>query len=489
MKRLRLEDGQVIVWSMLIMTVIFVVGAIVVDIGLYLSERRGAQTDADFASLAGAFELLNPGASASDAEDAAMGNLAANDEQDNIDWQDIVVDDSCFDRGVNDAVKVDVQHSSKALFFGIFGLAEPEIGAHAKACVGAAQAPGDLIPFQIDDNPGPCFDTQEEPKFTSMCPIELGAQGGNSSRGMLDLDAPGDFCSETSGAGDIEDLIEFGAPGICLINTEDSCDPDNKGGWYDCVGVQTGNPQNVLDGVNKRVVKDGLCDTDGDGVDEFSETVEVVFDTNNPFTSVYGARDCDPSTDGLQQSPRLVTIIVLEEPPPQNAGNTGFPIEAFAGFYLAGCAGENDVVIDEGQLDPDCDSPGARHLVPEDDYFVSAGLGPLLKPNACHQSPPRPHGQQQTCAPTDSPTPSASPTPTPSPSAVATATPTPPPSAASASPSPAPSPSVTPPPQPDDCSSPGHCVVYGRFVRLIVSNSDVGPPTDQTTLFGISLVE
>ena len=288
------EDGQVIIWGLLIMTVIFVVGAIVVDIGLFLSERRGAQTDADFASLAGAFELLDPGASASDAEDEAMDNLDANDEQDNIDWQNIVVDDSCFDRGVNDAVSVDVRHSSKPLFFSVFGLLEPDIGAHAKACVGAANAPGDLVPFQIDDNPGPCFDTDEEPKFTSMCPIELGAQGGNSSRGMMDLEAPGDYCSAAPGSGDIEELIEFGAPGICLINPTHDCDPGNGGPWYDCVAVQTGNPQNVLDGVNKRVLKDGFCDAnfgDGDGVDEFEESVELVFSSRGTRSRAFMARE------------------------------------------------------------------------------------------------------------------------------------------------------------------------------------------------------
>jgi hypothetical protein len=31
--------------------------------------------------------------------------------------------------------------------------------------------------------------------------------------------------------------------------------------------------------------------------------------------------------------------------------------------------------------------------------------------------------------------------------------------------------------------------VYGRFVKLIVSGGDIGKPTDQTTLFGLTLVE
>ena len=68
-------------------------------------------------------------------------------------------------------------------------------------------------------------------------------------------------------------------------------------------------------------------------------------------TGIYAPRDCDPSTPGTQASPRLVTLIVLEEPPPTSSGPTGYPIIAFAGFYLAGCATETAVVVDEDDLD------------------------------------------------------------------------------------------------------------------------------------------
>jgi hypothetical protein len=239
-----------------------------------------------------------------------------------------------------------------------------------------------------------------------MCPIELGARGGNPDRGMLDLQASGDYCSEAGGAGDIEDMIEWGAPGTCLINTQSppDCDPNTNGPWYDCVAVQQGNPQKVLDGTHARLARDGACDTDGDGVDEFDESVEMVFDTGDPFTSIYEARDCDPDTPGRQISPRLVTIIILEEDPDLSS-NTGYPIIAFAGFYLAGCAHEDVTVDDESDLDRDCDTPGGG------------------------------------------------------------------------------------PPPPGSCGAPGHCVVYGRFVKLIVAGGEVGPPNDQSTLFGISLVE
>src|SRR3972149_4866634 len=53
------EVGQALILWVLAATIIFAIGAITVDFGLWLTERRGAQKDADAATMAGAFELLN----------------------------------------------------------------------------------------------------------------------------------------------------------------------------------------------------------------------------------------------------------------------------------------------------------------------------------------------------------------------------------------------------------------------------------------------
>lgn len=371
-----------------VMTVVFVVGAIAVDVGLWLSERRGAQSDADFVALTGAWELLDPGATVGDVTTAVDGALAANDEQLNASIEgspDIDLGERC--------VAVDVRHDSALLFSAIFGLTDIDIGAHAKACAGAANAPGDVVPFQIDDNPGPCFDSNEEPIFTSMCPLELGAQSGDP-RGMLDLNAPGDYCSDSPDAGEIEDVIVDGASGICMINETGTCDPAANGPWYDCVAVQDGNPKKVLDGVAARLAAEGACDDNSDGIEDWDETVVLLFDTGDPYTSIYEARDCDPLTEGKQYSVRLISLIVLEEKPP--SGNTGWPILAFASFRLEGCQAEGVPVADETDLDRDC----------------SGDYGPQ-----------------------------------------------------------------------------GHAVVYGRFVKIVFTGGGITPPNDQTTAFGIGLVE
>lgn len=459
-QRFQEESGQMLVVLVGVLTIMFAVGAILIDVGIHVTERRGAQTDADFIALSGAWELIDPSAGEAEAIAGANDALALNDEG-NVDIEEIEVDLA------SRCVTVTVSHDSARLFSTLFSLDDdPEIGANAKACAGAAQAPGNLIPFQIDDNPGPCFDTNEDPIFTTMCPIEIGAQGGNP-RGMADLDAPPDYCSDAPGAGDIEDLIVNGATGICLTSRTNDCDPDNGGPWYDCIAVQDGNPQKVLDGVAARLANEGACDTNSDGIEDFDETIQIVFNTGDPTTSIYEARDCDSSTAAVDISVRLVSLIVLEDPPPTNAGNTGFPIVAFAGFYLAGCAPESVTVSSEADLDRQCD----------DDYEVqshegdgtasdSIVMGGNSKPRLghCPEGNNLGHGANPPCP---------TPTPTPGPSGSATASPSPTPSPTSTA--------VTGPP--------GHAVVYGRFVNLIAPSGDIGDPDDQTTIFGIALVE
>lgn len=549
-RRLSEEHGQSLILLVLAMTVMFVIGAIVVDVGLWLSERRGSQSDADFAALAGAYELLNPGALQSDAISAATNSLAANNQQGNATFVNSAPQvgyKSCFPTSPGyDAVSVDVEHKSHALFSGIFGIVSPKIGAHAKACVGAAEAPGNIVPFEINEGPGPCFDANSKPQFSALCPVEGGAHTSNP-RGILDLDAAPQ-CSQAPGSGDIATMIEKGALGTCLINTNTpaSCTLPNNGPWYDCVAVQTGNAKAVIDGTHARVTQSHLCDTNfgnNNGVDDFFETVVKVFDTGDPYTSIYAPRDCDPNTPGLQMSPRLVTLIVLKTAP--DPGPTGLPIAAFAGFYIAGCLDENVTVTNQTVFSPsqaDCNANGVQQLSPaanEGDLYVSAALpGPLASksltvrkvvvggsnqpsaftmivnvngsfftsfpgsstgttvqvPNGSSYSVTEtgPGGyvpssvgcsgnisSGQTCTITNTfttPTPSPSPTPTPSPTPGPTPTPGP------ATPTPTPNPN-------GDCGDPGGCVVYGRFVNIIYAGAPIGPPTSQTTAFGIALRE
>jgi hypothetical protein len=458
------ERGQMLlVVAMLIVPISFALGAVAVDATMWQSERRGAQKDADLAALAGAWELVGTNSTASDAEDAANANQATNDESGNADVLNLTVGTDCEggdDGGRLSHVKVDIDHDSRTFFAEAFGVAVPEIGAHACARAGSTLSGTDIVPIEMSNNIGPCWvddpgstnPNRTQPNLGAACPIEVGAQGGNP-RGVLDLQAPGNYCSRSGGSGDLEDLIADGAPGRCDIhlNPGAGCDPDNNGPWYDCVAVQTGNPQKILDGFETRIARETLdCDIDNDRIEELDEVVKLVFDSPDPWKRIYEARDCDFSIAETQPSSRLITIIVLDDSPPP--GNEGHPIVGLAGMYVMGCWESNDdppVPATQGDLDP---------------YCRRGGQVALTGASSTHQvSLPAHHRCGHTSSPTCTPVPTNTPT--------------------------GPTPTPTPGGGGGGGGGIGHQIVFANFVNLTLAGGQVGGWNPNSTLVGISLVE
>jgi hypothetical protein len=507
---------MLIVIGLVVIPISMVLAAVVVDASVWQSERRGAQKDADLAALAGAYELIGPAGNAANADAAARANLADNDEAGNGgskagNIKNLIIGDCDYPGGGNHSVSVDLNHESQTFFASIFGLSvAPDIGAHAKACAGAAQSAQGIVPIETDLS-GACFTTVNgtpTPRIAQACPIEYDSHGSNP-RGILDLQAGGDYCSDARSSGDIEDMILNGAPGICKISRTGTCDPDKNGPWYDCVGVQPGNPTNVQRGFRDRIAREGACDTDGDGVEEWDEVLTLASGTAGTPSAVYEPRDCDPNTDGVQMSPRLITIIVLREYP-DGSNNTGYPIYAFAGMYVEGC---NTDSSSDATLDPKCNVSGAE-LAPADagagyvevaptgggTHFTSlnmADCGNGAKKTPCPTNTPVPTNTPTfTRTPTYTRTPTRTPTPTFTPGPP-TNTPTPGNSGPcghgnqpTCVPTPTPGgPTATPTPGGGGGGGNGNIVVWGKMVNLIFTNVDVGAPTDATTIFSISLVQ
>ena len=425
LSRLNGQRGQVIVMFVGILTIITIAGVIVVDFGLWFSERRAAQTDADLPALAGARECMLELASGGSYTADPVGAVDDFFELNRVSNTTLeYVSPACEedDQGrlcVTVRVRHDVETWFSSFYSPIFdAVSDDDIGAHATACAGAAQAPDNVVPFEVE-KPGPCFQSGE-PDFSNLCPLE-GSSWDPNPRGMLDLAASEDYCSEGPVPASIDKLIACSAPGICLINEEipPTCVPAILGPWYKCVVVQDGNPQNVLDGVRCRLMGgaackhiphidcstdgEGICDTDGNGIDDFDESV----DPDPDWPGVYQAKDCDPTTTTEEEiSPRLVTVIVLDVVP--DPGNDGYPIAAFAAFYLEGCA------LDD--YDPNADGK-----------LTQTELYALFATNP----------EYRQC----------------------------------------------------DVGNPGHQVVYGRWVRLIVAGSGAGPVDPSTTMFSIALVD
>jgi hypothetical protein len=128
-RRGRGEEGQVLIMWILIATIIFVIGAIVVDFGLWFTERRRAQTAADLAAIAAATMLDDSNAqTVALALDYADRNGYTHDAGPGL--PNVVVTPQY--NGNPELVEVTVEDDAPVLFLDIFGVAG-DIGARAVA--------------------------------------------------------------------------------------------------------------------------------------------------------------------------------------------------------------------------------------------------------------------------------------------------------------------------------------------------------------------
>lgn len=369
---------MIVVFALLVVPVTFAIGAVMVDASLWQSERRGAQKDADLAALAGAYELLDQSAGEATTIDAAQGAVDqyqdTNDESGNAeiieddDIEDVIVDKTCFNSDELDSVAVDVRHDSQTFFSSIFGLdIAPDIGAHARACMGSPIEGRGLLPLGVQVT-GPntdCFEPDasnpggpELPQFGQFCQIAFaGADLASGEGGFLKLfNNGGTTCSNanTGGGNSLQTEIEQGgANTTCYVAPPGaSCDhvPDDwpYGGTVNyCVWPKTQTFNNpTQDAFTDMIAGEGECDslfgTDANNYDDWLEVVEPTNGGSNPSPdATFGRRDCD--------SPRLVDLVIIEQF--QVTGNQPRPILAFASFYIHAC-------IVNGVEYRDCDVSG-----------------------------------------------------------------------------------------------------------------------------------
>jgi len=151
------QRGQVLILFVMGATVIFVIGAIVVDIGLWVSERRNAQAAADLASLAAATQLHNANATG-DAQAKGI-DFAKRNGFDNADSNIIV---EVNPDTTNETVEVTIDEQGVSLFAGIFGITSPRVGASAVAAYGASPPGPDVALFasSSDCNAGRTLDIE-----------------------------------------------------------------------------------------------------------------------------------------------------------------------------------------------------------------------------------------------------------------------------------------------------------------------------------------
>jgi hypothetical protein len=387
----RTERGQALILTVLAMTVVFVIGVIIVDVGLWVSERRGAYKDADASALAGAQRYVSDLTDDNGAFDDAKVWAELNGVNPvNIDvgqTLDCSPDKSCIDAQLTNCgnsdlmpwVEARIRHESASIFSGIFTNLLPDIGAEARACVGSPRGATGLSPFGVETGYGPsngppetgadCENNQDDdsdgdvndgcplsdclepdpkdssktrPVYGAVCILKTPGQGGVSGqRGQLTLSDTG--CSGTS-TNQLRHDFHFGSKGTCYVNQD--------------VNTGTGTINGLLQGLEDRLNEEGLCNDrfgpdDRAGYDEFPEVFSIVGGSGAAVVpsavNVFSENDCDIScgpscpNDGDASHhhnyiPRAIDLVLIDRFEKSDKVAT---ITGFAGFYVIGCFKDN----------------------------------------------------------------------------------------------------------------------------------------------------
>ena len=183
MSRAKNERGQVLVLTVLTLVAVLGMAALVLDVGAWFHQKRQLQATADAAALAGA-QLLpkSPSSAVSTALTYADKNGGG------VLGGDVTVMTS---RYPNDTIAVKAKKSNEGIFSRIVGVNSVDIGASAKARVGAPVQAKYVAPMVVScehELIHHCFDGDSDPDFGKETTMQFDPMGAPGAFGMLNLD-------------------------------------------------------------------------------------------------------------------------------------------------------------------------------------------------------------------------------------------------------------------------------------------------------------
>jgi Flp pilus assembly protein TadG len=176
------ERGQAIVLTVLALTAVLGMAALVLDVGSWYRTKRHLQATADAAALAGAQKLPKD---STDAQSTALSY--ANQNGGNVASGDILVT-STF--APNDTISVRANKTEPGMFSQVLGVTSANIDARAKARVDSPMAARYVAPMTVYcDHPliKSC-DGKGPPQFGVKTEMDFDKMGAPGAFGMLDLD-------------------------------------------------------------------------------------------------------------------------------------------------------------------------------------------------------------------------------------------------------------------------------------------------------------
>jgi Flp pilus assembly protein TadG len=216
--RLRNENGQAVLMTVLFLTVLLGAAALVTDVGGWYRQQRQAQATADAAALAGAQALP------SDTAQAQV--LAAQYATSNGGGVEDIALRSDFE--AHDTVVVHVQEDAPSFFAKIFSIDHATVGATAAARAGVPNQVDGVAPIVVNklqselSGPGcPCFHVETT--------LPLGKDSAPGAFGLVDLDGG------SNGNPDLADWIQNGYDGYLGVGPYES----NTGAQFNSHGVES----------------------------------------------------------------------------------------------------------------------------------------------------------------------------------------------------------------------------------------------------------
>lgn len=264
------KKGSIIVFVALAMTVLLGFAAIVVDVGILYFNRVALSNAADAAALAGVQELpANP----RQAEAKAVSYAVKNG-----------VEESRITTALPDShsIRVTVSRTVPLGFARVFGIASSDVGASAKARIGAVGAVWGAAPFVVPD---------QEFVYGESYTLKYG--GGEGEHGNF-----GGLALGGRGAGNYEDNIKHGYQGWLRVGEWQETEPGNMSGP-------------TVRGVEYRISQ---CHH------------------SPPCTFDHCAKDC----------PRVLLVPVADFDPEELHGRSMVRLVGFAAFFLEGVVGHGN---------------------------------------------------------------------------------------------------------------------------------------------------
>ena len=323
----RQESGQVLVLTVILLTVFGGIVAFAVDLGSLTTQRRDLQNAADAIALAASLELPDQGAALAVANEWAGNN--------GIDLSDMTVTFTAQNVPWEPNPKVHVQLTDEHtfIFAPLIGVTSAAVGADAEAIKTSPAGGAGMIPLAVTEDAvsGACCGDLVTIKYDS-------SQGGLSqgNAGPVRIDGNG------TGSCNHSDLycagVKYGSDStICVYGSDDTyCEGDTV------LDTQTG----VLHGATKLAIQYRLDETDAE-CDEFDEV--FIDDPLNPDPDVSRlTQDCNPYISSSFSSLRVIVVPVICTVLPGGGcegnfnsctGSCDVRIVDFALFFLEGFAG------------------------------------------------------------------------------------------------------------------------------------------------------